>query len=57
MRLDRGSVTTQALWVRGSSPLDIAITGGTGSYLNAGGTVRFWDIETPNERVRAGIIR
>ncbi|QBS45113.1 hypothetical protein [Nocardia sp. CS682] len=35
MQLESGSVTMQALWVRGSSPLDMAITGGTGSYLDA----------------------
>ncbi|MFI9401198.1 hypothetical protein [Nocardia sp. NPDC052316] len=57
MQLESGSVTMQALWVRGSEPLDMAITGGTGSYLNVGGTVRFWGIGTPNERVRAEIIR
>jgi hypothetical protein len=56
MKLERGSVTMQSLWVRGTSPLDMAITGGTGAYRNARGTVRFWDIATPNERVRAEII-
>ncbi|WP_280294329.1 allene oxide cyclase barrel-like domain-containing protein [Nocardia abscessus] len=57
MELEHGSVTMQALWVRGSSPLDMAITGGTDAYRDARGTVRFWDIGTPNERVRAEIIR
>jgi hypothetical protein len=57
MELGHGSVTMQSLWVRGASPLDMAITGGTGAYRNARGTVRFWDIATPNERVRAEIIR
>jgi hypothetical protein len=56
MKLEHGSVTMQSLWVRGTSPLDMAITGGTGAYRNARGTVRFWDIATPNERVRAEII-
>lgn len=56
MKLEHGSVTMQSLWVRGASPLDMAITGGTGAYRNARGTVRFWDIATPNERVRAEII-
>jgi hypothetical protein len=57
MELERGSVTMQSIWTRGTSPLDMAINGGTGEYHNARGTVRFWDIATPNERVRAEIIR
>ncbi|MFI6868570.1 hypothetical protein [Nocardia sp. NPDC050406] len=57
MELENGSVTMQSLWARGASPLDMAITGGTGDYRAARGTVRFWDIATPNERVRAEIIR
>ncbi|VFB01795.1 allene oxide cyclase barrel-like domain-containing protein [Nocardia cyriacigeorgica] len=57
MELERGSVTMQSTWTRGASPLDMAITGGTGEYRNARGTVRFWDIATPNERVRAEVIR
>lgn len=56
MELDRGSVTMQSIWTRGTSPLDMAISGGTGDYRTARGTVRFWDIGTPNERVRAEII-
>jgi hypothetical protein len=57
MELERGSVTMQSTWTRGASPLDMAITGGTGEYRNARGTVRFWDIATPNERVRAEVVR
>lgn len=56
MELEHGSVTMQSLWTRGASPLDMAVTGGTGVYRNARGTVRFWDIATPNERARAEII-
>ncbi|XVV00457.1 allene oxide cyclase barrel-like domain-containing protein [Actinosynnema sp. CA-248983] len=56
MNLEQGSVTMQAQWSRGVSPLDMAITGGTGTYRKARGTVRFWDIGTPNERARAEII-
>jgi hypothetical protein len=56
MELEHGSVTMQSLWTRGTSPLDMAVTGGTGVYRNARGTVRFWDIATPNERARAEII-
>jgi ABC-type branched-subunit amino acid transport system ATPase component len=56
MELERGSLTLQSLWVKGTSPLDMAISGGTGVYLNARGTVRFWDIATPNERLRAEIV-
>ncbi|MET8758989.1 hypothetical protein [Lentzea sp. NPDC004782] len=54
-RLERGSLTVQSLWVTGESPLDMAITGGTGAYRDAQGTVRVWDIATPNERMRAEI--
>ncbi len=57
MELEHGSVTMQSLWTRGASPLDMAVTGGTGVYRNARGTVRFWEIATPNERARAEIIR
>ncbi|WP_225732085.1 MULTISPECIES: hypothetical protein [unclassified Nocardia] len=55
-RLERGSLTMQSLWVTGESPLDMAITGGTGAYRDAQGTVRVWDIATPKERMRAEII-
>ncbi|MGI5129336.1 allene oxide cyclase barrel-like domain-containing protein [Pseudonocardia sp. CA-107938] len=54
-KLEQGSLTMQALWVTGESPLDMAITGGTGAYADAHGTVRVWDIATPNERMRAEI--
>jgi hypothetical protein len=56
MELERGSLTLQSLWVKGTSPLDMAISGGTGVYRNARGTVRFWEIATPNERLRAEIV-
>jgi hypothetical protein len=56
MELERGSLTLQSLWVKGTSPLDMAISGGTGVYRNARGTVRFWDIATPNERLHAEIV-
>lgn len=55
-RLEQGSLTAQSLWVTGESPLDMAITGGTGAYRDAQGTVRVWDIATPDERMRAEII-
>ncbi|MFC9730758.1 hypothetical protein ACFWGM_37425 [Streptomyces roseolus] len=54
--LERGSVTLQALWTKGPEPLDMAVTGGTGAYRNARGTVRFWDINTTTERMRAEIL-
>ncbi|MCX4538705.1 dirigent protein (plasmid) [Streptomyces sp. NBC_00841] len=57
MELKRGSLTMQSLWVSGTSQLDMAITGGTGDFSNARGTVRYWDIATPKERVRAEILR
>jgi hypothetical protein len=56
MQLERGALTVQSLWVKGTSPLDMAITGGTGAYRDARGTVRFWDIATPSERLRAEIV-
>lgn len=58
MEVEGGSLTMQSLWTKGdTAPLDMAITGGTGDYGNARGTVRFWDIGTPNERARAEILR
>ncbi|MET8546261.1 hypothetical protein ABZW03_37395 [Kitasatospora sp. NPDC004799] len=58
MAVDGGSLTMQSLWTKGSStPLDMAVTGGTGAYASAHGTVRFWDIGTPDERARAEIQR
>jgi hypothetical protein len=56
MELNRGSLTMQSLWVSRTSSLDMAITGGTGDFSNARGTVRYWDIATPKERVRAEIL-
>ncbi|RDI43537.1 dirigent protein [Nocardia mexicana] len=55
MELEAGALAVQALWIKGTSPLDMAITGGTGAYRNARGVVRFWDIATPNERLRTEI--
>ncbi|MFC9896421.1 hypothetical protein ACFVMC_22265 [Nocardia sp. NPDC127579] len=55
IELEQGSLTTQALWTAGASPLDMAITGGTGRYRDAQGVVRVWDIATPSERMRAEI--
>ncbi|MGW4164309.1 allene oxide cyclase barrel-like domain-containing protein [Streptomyces sp. NPDC004788] len=58
MEVEGGSLTMQSLWTKGdTAPLDMAITGGTGDYGGARGTVRFWDIGTPNERARAEILR
>ncbi|MDT0319998.1 allene oxide cyclase barrel-like domain-containing protein [Streptomyces millisiae] len=57
IELEGGSLTMQSLWSAGTSSLDMAITGGTGVYGNVGGTARYWDIATPNERLRAEILR
>ncbi|MFE6757070.1 hypothetical protein ACFVDQ_26250 [Streptomyces sp. NPDC057684] len=58
MEVERGSLTMQSLWTKGAStPLDMAITGGTGAYSSARGTVRFWGIGTQEERARAEIVR
>ena len=57
MELERGSLTMQSLWTTGTTPLDMAITGGTGDFKDARGTARYWDIATQNERVRAEILR
>ncbi|RDI64159.1 allene oxide cyclase barrel-like domain-containing protein [Nocardia pseudobrasiliensis] len=54
-RLEQGTLTLQSLYVTGESPLDMAITGGTGAYQDAQGIARFWDIGTPQERMRAEI--
>lgn len=56
MEIKRGSLTMQSLWVSGTNSLSMAITGGTGDFSNARGTVRYWDIATPKERVRAEIL-
>ncbi|NKY34960.1 dirigent protein [Nocardia speluncae] len=55
-QMERGSLTMQAVWLEGASPLDLAITGGTGAYRSATGTARFWDINTPDERMRAEVV-
>ncbi|MFD8081412.1 hypothetical protein ACFV4F_06895 [Kitasatospora sp. NPDC059722] len=58
LEVEGGSLTLQSLWTkRSSAPLDMAVTGGTGSYATARGTVRFWNIGTPAERARAEIQR
>ncbi|MFT2014882.1 allene oxide cyclase barrel-like domain-containing protein [Streptomyces sp. 796.1] len=57
LNLEQGSLTMQSLAEKGASSLDMAITGGTGAYSTARGTVRYWDIATPNERLRARILR
>lgn len=56
MEIKRGSLTMQSLWVSGTNSLSMAITGGTGDFSNARGIVRYWDIATPKERVRAEIL-
>ncbi|MER0242342.1 hypothetical protein AAHZ94_09940 [Streptomyces sp. HSW2009] len=57
LELDRGSLTMQSLAVKGANSVEMAITGGTGVYDNARGTVRYWDIGSPNEMLRATIVR
>ncbi|GAA2663740.1 hypothetical protein GCM10009864_35040 [Streptomyces lunalinharesii] len=54
--LEHGSLAMQSLWASGTTSLTMAITGGTGIYKNARGTARYWDIATPNERLRADIL-
>ncbi|MFJ2738329.1 hypothetical protein ACIO3O_01535 [Streptomyces sp. NPDC087440] len=54
--LDRGSLTMQSLRSDGQTSLDMAITGGTGAFKDARGSVRYWDINTPQERLRAEIL-
>ncbi|MFH8371773.1 hypothetical protein [Streptomyces sp. NPDC018031] len=56
MELERGSLTMQSLWAGGTGSLDMAITGGTGDFRDARGTARYWDIATPDERMRAEIL-
>ncbi|MFJ8085736.1 hypothetical protein ACIQ6Y_34815 [Streptomyces sp. NPDC096205] len=56
IELERGSLTMQSLWTSGASELDMAVTGGTGVYSDARGTAHYWDIATPNERMRAEIL-
>ncbi|SDM42921.1 allene oxide cyclase barrel-like domain-containing protein [Allokutzneria albata] len=49
LRLPEGQITAQALWVRGTTPLRMAITGGTGRYRDASGELVATDIQTPDE--------
>ncbi|WP_067456352.1 allene oxide cyclase barrel-like domain-containing protein [Actinomadura macra] len=56
LRLPRGALTVQSLWVRGSNPLTMAITGGTGAYRNARGELVATDIQTPHEAYRLRIL-
>ncbi|WP_447037311.1 allene oxide cyclase barrel-like domain-containing protein [Streptomyces sp. DSM 118878] len=56
LKLERGSLTMQSLLTDRESPHDMAITGGTGAYKDARGSVRYWDIATPQERMRAEIL-
>ncbi|MFE6779708.1 hypothetical protein [Streptomyces sp. NPDC057702] len=57
LELDRGSLTMQSLADKGANSVEMAITGGTGVYDNARGTVRYWDIGTSYETLRATILR
>ncbi|QEU94496.1 allene oxide cyclase barrel-like domain-containing protein [Streptomyces kanamyceticus] len=56
IELERGALTMQSLRPGEASSLDMAITGGTGDFRDARGTVRYWDINTPQERLRAEIL-
>lgn len=56
IELERGSLTMQSLRPDEASSLDMAITGGTGAFKDARGSVRYWDINTPKERLRAEIL-
>lgn len=56
LELKRGSLTMQSLRPEEASSLDMAITGGTGAFKDARGSVRYWDINTPKERLRAEIL-
>lgn len=54
--LPKGTITVQSLWVRGASPLIMAVTGGTGAYRNARGDMVVTDIQTPQEAYRIRLI-
>ncbi|MGW6318132.1 allene oxide cyclase barrel-like domain-containing protein [Streptomyces sp. NPDC055099] len=56
IELERGSLTMQSLRPDEASSLDMAISGGTGAFKDARGSVRYWDINTPKERLRAEIL-
>ncbi|MGW6061939.1 allene oxide cyclase barrel-like domain-containing protein [Streptomyces sp. NPDC055189] len=56
IELERGSLTMQSLRSQEASSLDMAITGGTGAFKDARGSVRYWDVNTPEERLRAEIL-
>ncbi|CAM5230001.1 hypothetical protein GCM10010329_80040 [Streptomyces spiroverticillatus] len=56
LELDRGALTMQSLRTGEASSLDMAITGGTGDFRDARGTVHYWKIGTPDEKLRAEIL-
>ncbi|TYB41075.1 allene oxide cyclase barrel-like domain-containing protein [Actinomadura chibensis] len=56
LRLPRGALTVQALWVRGTGPLTMAVTGGTGDYRDARGELVATDIQTPHEAYRLRVL-
>ena len=49
LQLEGGQIVSQALWERGTSPLRMAVTGGTGDYRGVRGELEARDIQTPNE--------
>lgn len=57
LSLPKGQLTAQALWVRGSTPLIMPITGGSGAYVGARGELTATDINTPKERYRIKLHR
>ncbi|MEU7581656.1 hypothetical protein AB0B50_29110 [Streptomyces sp. NPDC041068] len=52
VRLPKGQITAQSLWVKGSDTVRMAITGGTGAYRGATGELTCNDIQTPKETYR-----
>lgn len=49
LELTDGQITAQGLWERGTTPLHMAITGGTGAYAGIRGILVARDIQTEKE--------
>ncbi|WP_143219126.1 allene oxide cyclase barrel-like domain-containing protein [Actinokineospora bangkokensis] len=49
VKLPEGQLTAQSLWSTGEGVVEMAVTGGTGAYRGASGTLTCRDVLTPAE--------
>ncbi|WP_329172909.1 allene oxide cyclase barrel-like domain-containing protein [Streptomyces sp. NBC_01477] len=52
VQLPDGQITAQSLWVKGTTSVRMAVTGGSGAYRGASGELTCNDIQTPHETYR-----